>query len=78
MAGGSKLWLLAGSTDEWRTQLRMPLLQRWLAGRLGAPDSDVTVGFCFFFTSAAMTRHASRPRAIDAALDEVRQLVALA
>lgn len=77
ISGGSRLWLLAQSTDEWRSQLRMPLLQRWLSGRLGAPDSDVTVGF-YFFDAGRYESESFTSEAIDAAIEEVRVLVAAA
>ncbi len=77
VSGGSRLWLLAPSTDEWRPQLRMPLMQRWLAGRLGAPDTDVTVGF-YFFDTGRYESECFTSDAIEDAVEEMRRLVAAA
>lgn len=73
--GGSRLWLFQQSRVGWRGQLRMPVLQRWLAGRLGAPDADVTVGF-YFFDAGEYDSASFSGEEIEAAVEEVRRLVA--
>jgi hypothetical protein len=46
-SGGFALWLFSPTRRVWRNDLRMPILQQWLADRLAAGADDVTVGFYF-------------------------------
>jgi hypothetical protein len=74
-SGGYAIWLLGQTRYDWRSELRMPLLQEWLASRLGASPSDVMVGFYFFDTGTYESQsYGSSER--TAAQEELRQLLA--
>ena len=45
---GYSVWLLARTSRDWRSELRMPLIQGYFAGRLGGMSDRITVGFYFF------------------------------
>jgi hypothetical protein len=48
--GGYAAWLFGRVTEPWHDQLRMPLLQQFVATRMGAPIHEVSVGFYRFDT----------------------------
>lgn len=48
---GYAVWLIDQNDDEWRDELRMPLLQAHYASEMGAPLGEVSVGFFFFDTA---------------------------
>jgi len=73
--GRSALWLLSKDPIAWRSELRMPLLQQWLATRLGSPPSEIDVGF-YFVNAGHYESHSFTDAEIEAAAGEVVQLVA--
>jgi hypothetical protein len=48
--GGYAVWLFGKKPNEWRGELRMPLLQAGFAQRMGVRLDQVAVGFYFFET----------------------------
>jgi hypothetical protein len=70
---GYGVWLLARTSRDWRSELRMPLIQGYFAERLGGASDRITVGFYFFDLGQheATTFSASE---IGGAFAEVRHL----
>ena len=55
-SGGYAAWLFPSEVDaNWRDELRMPLLQRFLARDLGAPPSDIDVGMYDFINRGVVS-----------------------
>jgi hypothetical protein len=71
--GGYDLWLFGGAPYEWRSELRMPLLQAYCANKMGVLPQRVRVGF-YFFDSDEYDNECFSSELLDAARSEVAAL----
>jgi hypothetical protein len=71
--GGYAVWLFSRSANQWRDELRMPLIQLYFAQTLGVAASGVSVGF-YFFSAARYESYRYPQTKIDAAMRECRRL----
>jgi len=71
--GGYDLWLFGGAPYEWRSELRMPLLQAYFAIKMGVLPQQVRVGF-YFFDSDEYDSECFNPALLAAARAEVAAL----
>jgi hypothetical protein len=71
--GGYAVWLFSRNTNQWREELRMPIIQLYFARTLGVAVSGVSVGF-YFFTAARYESYRYPQTQIDAAMRECRRL----
>jgi hypothetical protein len=71
--GGYAVWLFSRSTNQWREELRMPIIQLYFAQTLGVPVNGVRVGF-YFFTAARYESYRYPQTRIDTAMSECRRL----
>jgi hypothetical protein len=71
---GYSAWLFAKEIGNWRSELRLPVVQGAYAARLGAPVEEVTVGV-YSFASATYTEYSYKPEEVAAALNELFTLL---
>ena len=67
------VWLFRKAEEEWRHELRMPILQAQVAGRMGVGSEKVAVGF-YFFQEGEYENVCYQPHEIDTAMGEARQI----
>ena len=73
--GGYAAWLLARTRHEWRSELRMPLIQGYFARQMVVEPENVAVGF-YFFDPGEHDSVRFSARQIDAAFAEAHSLSA--
>ena len=75
-SGGYAVWLFSRTTNQWRDELRMPIIQYYFAQTLGVDISSVSVGF-YFFSAARYDSYQYSDTTIEAARRECRSLGAI-
>ena len=74
--GGYAVWLFSAAADTWSQELRMPLIQAHYAERLGAPLTEVSVGF-FDTESGSYSSVSLTADEVELAISEIREIASV-